>query len=190
MFGLITRRRHNAEMAAVRSYNDALRERCETAEENERAERVARRTITRQHAELDAANRRLDGRNRELTRRLEDTTEGVYVAQLETRLQALAKGTARWMHAAWSRDQRIDTLQQQLTVTRTNLVASQARVAELHEELRKAEATADPRPPEGGARHPRPSSELRAARDHAAALDRRLSEVTAANANCTCGGAA
>ncbi|MDX3398398.1 hypothetical protein [Streptomyces sp. ME01-18h] len=189
MLGLITRRRHNAEMSAVRSYNDALRERCETAEENERAERVARRTITRQHAELDAANRRLDGRNRELTRRLEDTTEGVYVTQLETRLQKLAHGTSRWMLAVWSRDRRINILQQQLGATRTNLVGAQARVAELHEQLRKAEAAADPRPPEGGARYPGRRDELRAARDHAAALDRRLSDVTEANANCKCGAA-
>ncbi|MEU7399962.1 hypothetical protein [Streptomyces sp. NPDC044948] len=165
MFGLTTTRRLRAEMAAVRSYNDALRERCETAEENERTERVARRTITRQHAELDGANRRLAGRNAELTRRLDDTTEGVYVTRLENRLQALARGTARWMTAVW------------------------ARVAELHEQLRKAEAAADPRPPEGGARYPGRRDELRAARDHAAALDRRLSDVTEANANCKCGAA-
>ncbi|MGV9282166.1 hypothetical protein [Streptomyces sp. NPDC003730] len=190
MFGLVTRRRHNVEMAAVHSYNDALRERCETAEENERAERAARRTVTRQHAELDAANRRLAGRNKELTRRLEDTTEGVYVAQLENRLQALARGTARWMLTVWSRDRRIGILQQQLDATRTNLVASQARVAELHEQLTKAEAQIDPRPIHGGARHAQPSNELRAARAHAAALDQRLSQVTEINARCTCGGAA
>ncbi|KAF2774675.1 multi-sensor hybrid histidine kinase [Streptomyces sp. OM5714] len=88
MFGLITRRRHNAEMAALRSYNDALRERCETAEENERAERVARRTITRQHAELDGANRRLSDRNQALGERISTLTESDpdYLADLEQQL--------------------------------------------------------------------------------------------------------
>lgn len=88
MFGLITRRRHNAEMAAVRSYNDALRERCETAEENERAERVARSTITRQHAELDSANRRLAGRNKTLGERISALTESDpgYLADMEQQL--------------------------------------------------------------------------------------------------------
>ncbi len=126
MFGLITRRRHNAEMAAVRSYNDALRERCETAEENERAERVARRTITRQHAELDGANRRLARRIEDLKRRLADRGDVAqkrgtdlgrldnrfgkleaeylhidgYAARMEVRLDRALRAAARWMTAA------------------------------------------------------------------------------------------
>ncbi|MFJ8145996.1 hypothetical protein ACIQ6R_13080 [Streptomyces sp. NPDC096048] len=84
----ITRRRHNAEITALRSYTDALRERCKTAEENERAERAARRTITRQHAELDAANRRLAGRNEELGKRISALSESdpEYAADLEKQL--------------------------------------------------------------------------------------------------------
>ncbi|GAA3957143.1 hypothetical protein GCM10022384_07760 [Streptomyces marokkonensis] len=92
----VTRRRHEAELAAVRNYNDALRERCETAEENERAERVARRTITRQHAELDAANRRLAGRVEELGKRNSALTESDpdYLAELEKQLAAVREQLA------------------------------------------------------------------------------------------------
>lgn len=190
MFGLITRRRYLRDLAAERAETRRVKQVKDSFWRQRDEAMAAARTAAEKFVEADATNRRLAGRNVELTRRLEDTTEGVYVAQLETRLRALAKGTGRWMLAVWSRDRRIGILQQQLTVTRTNLVASQARVAELHEELRKAEAAADPRPPEGGARRPGRRDDLRAARDHAAALDRRLSEVTAANANCTCGGAA
>jgi hypothetical protein len=190
MFGLTTTRRLRAELAAAKAETDRQRLRAETAEGHAATAVHNRKQILVQNAEQDATNRRLAGRNQELTRRLEDATEGVYVAQMENRTRALAKGTARWMHAVWSRDRRIDTLQQQLTVTRTNLVASQARVAELLVKLTKAEAQIDPRPIHGGARYPQPSNELRAARDHAKALDRRLSQVTEINARCTCGGAA
>jgi hypothetical protein len=190
MFGLITRRRHQQVTAAHRAQIvRAIEERDDARTERE-AFRTAAQTSARQYAEADATNRRLAGRNAELTRRLEDTTEGVYVAQLENRIRALAKGTGRWMLAVWSRDRRINLLQQQLDATRTNLVASQARVAELLVELTTAEAQIDPRPIHGGARYPQPSNELRAARAHAAALDRRLSQVTEINARCKCGGAA
>ncbi|MFE6634718.1 hypothetical protein ACFVFT_14725 [Streptomyces tendae] len=186
---IITRRRHDDETAQLHDVVRKLRGERDEARRERNAFHTAATTGARQFAQADADNRRLAGRNRELTRRLEDSAEGVYVAQLETRLQALAKGTARWMLAVWSRDRRISILKQQLDATRTNLVASQARVAELHEQLTNAEAAADPRPVHGGARYPKPSNELRAARAHAAALDRRLSEVTAANANCKCGAA-
>lgn len=190
MFGLTTTRRLRAELAAAKAETDRQRVRAETAEGHAATAVHNRKQILVQNAEQDATNRRLAGRVRELTRRLEDTTEGVYVAQLENRIRALAKGTGRWMLAVWSRDRRINLLQQQLDTTRTTLVASQARVAELHEQLTKAEAQIDPRPIHGGARYPQPSNELRAAKAHAAALDRRLSQVTEINARCKCGGAA
>lgn len=190
MFGLMTRRRHDDETAQIRDVVRKLHGERDEARKERDAFQSAARTAAEKYVVADATNRRLAGRNRELTRRLEDTVEGAYVTQLETRLQALAKGTGRWMLAVWSRDRRISILQKQLVTTRTNLVASQARVAELHEQLRKAEAAADPRPIHGGARYPQPSNELRAARAHAAALDRRLSQVTEINARCKCGGAA
>jgi polyhydroxyalkanoate synthesis regulator phasin len=189
MFGLTTRRRHDAETTRLHDVVRKLHGERDEARKERDAFQSAARTAAEKYVIADATNRRLDGRVRELRRRLEDTTEGAYVTQLETRLQALAMGTSRWMLAVWSRDRCIGILQKQLDATRTNLVASQARVAELHEQLTKAEAAADPRPVHGGARYPQPFNELRAAKAHAAALDRRLSEVTAANANCKCGAA-
>ena len=53
MFGLVTRRRYDAELAALRSQYEALRERCEGAESREAIERNARRTITHQFTEAD-----------------------------------------------------------------------------------------------------------------------------------------
>src|SRR5512145_2357395 len=91
MFGLVTRRRHKAELDALRSQYEALRERCETAEKNEATERVARRTITRQHAELDAANRRLEGRITELTRRIEERPSFEDSASLKNQIRHLQR---------------------------------------------------------------------------------------------------
>lgn len=190
MFGIVTRRRYLRDLAAERAETRRVKQVKDEFWQQRDEAMAAARTAAEKFVEADAANRRLDGRNRELSRRLEDSTEGVYVAQLENRIRALAKGTGRWMLAVWSRDRRIGILQQQLAVTRTNLVASQARVAELLVELTKAEAQIDPRPIHGGARYPQPSNELRAAKAHAAALDRRLSQVTEINARCKCGGAA
>lgn len=69
---LILRRRFDAEIAAAKADVERLRARTTRAEAIARAEVEARRTITRQHAELDAANTRLAGRNRTLQDRLDD----------------------------------------------------------------------------------------------------------------------
>ncbi|MFD4257769.1 hypothetical protein ACFWR9_09055 [Streptomyces sp. NPDC058534] len=187
MFGFTTTRRLQFELAAAKAETDRQRRRAETAEAHAAVAVRNRKQVLVQNAEQEATNRRLAGRNQELTRRLEDTTEGAYTADLENRVQALARGTARWMTALWARDRRIVILQQQLHGTKTNLVASQARVKDLEEQLGKAEAAVDPRPIHGGARYPEPRDELRAARNHTAALDRRLTEVTEINARCRCG---
>lgn len=91
MFGLITVRRHRAELAALRSQYEALRERCEIAERNEATERNARRTITRQHAELDAANHRLEGRIAELTKRVEERPSFEDSAALKNQIRHLQR---------------------------------------------------------------------------------------------------
>jgi hypothetical protein len=116
MFGLVTRRHHEAELAAVRSYNNALRERCELAEKNEAAERGARRTITRQHAEADAANRRLSGRVLELGRRLSLLAESdpEYAARLERRVARLLKVVVRVAVASHAERLRAEHLQKRL----------------------------------------------------------------------------
>lgn len=106
-FPFITRARHEAELAALRSQYEALRERCETAEKNAATERNARRTITRQHAELDAANRRLTDRNLELGRRISQLTEADpdYAAKLERRVARLRTVGARLL-ASYKTEQR------------------------------------------------------------------------------------
>ncbi|MEU5624234.1 hypothetical protein [Streptomyces tendae] len=211
----MTRRRHDDETTQLRDVVRKLHGERDEARKERDAFQSAARTAAEKYVVADATNRRLDGRVRELTRRLDARGDlaqqrgadlgrlnnrlghaeaefhhiDSYAARMEVRLDRALRGAARWMTAVWSRDRRIAILQQQLDATRTNLVASQARVAELHEQLTKAEAAADPRPVHGGARYPQPSNELRAAKAHAAALDRRLSEVTAANANCKCGAA-
>lgn len=116
MFGLITRRRHKAELDALRSQYDALRERCGTAEKNEATERFARRTITRQHAELDAANRRLEGRVLELGRRLSRLAESdpEYAARLERRVARLRQVAARLLAGLATETRRADLLQARL----------------------------------------------------------------------------
>lgn len=216
MFGLITRRRYLRDLTAERAETRRVKQVKDDFWQQRDEALAAARTAAEKFVEADATNRRLAGRVEELKRRLDDRGDVVqkrgadlgrldnrfgkleaeyihidgYAARMEVRLDRALTGAARWMTAVWARDRRIAILKQQLDATRTNLVASQARVAELHEQLTKAEAQIDSRPIHGGARYPQPSNELRAARAHAAALDRRLSQVTEINARCKCGGAA
>lgn len=64
-------RRLREENADLRDQLARMRKRAETAEKTAATELAARRTITRQYAELDAANKRLHGRNKWLAERLE-----------------------------------------------------------------------------------------------------------------------
>lgn len=66
----VPRRRHLAEVADARAEANRQRERAEKAEARAKTEIAARETITRQHAKLDAANRKLAGRNQALDERL------------------------------------------------------------------------------------------------------------------------
>lgn len=70
MSWFISRRRHDEELAAARAETDRQRARAVKAEARATTEIEARCSITRQHAELDAANRRLAGRNKALGDRL------------------------------------------------------------------------------------------------------------------------
>lgn len=112
----VTRRCHEAELAAVRSYCDALRERCAKAEQRAATETVARRTITRQHADLDATNRRLEGRNLELGRRISQLAEAdpEYTAALDRRVTRLRTVGARLLAAYAAELRRANRLQRQL----------------------------------------------------------------------------
>ncbi|CAM5591744.1 hypothetical protein [Streptomyces purpurascens] len=156
------------------------------AREERNAFRTAAQTSARQFVEADATNKRLDGRVKELTHRLEKAVDGgdaSYVAQLERRLERLARAVLALRTRASSDTRQIDQ--------------AKRLHDELRERARKAEALLEThalvhgeRPIEGGPGRPQPSAELRQARDHARALDERLAEVTAANQRCTCGGAA
>lgn len=70
MTWFVSGRRHDEELAAARAEISRQRARAVTAEARAATEIEARRTITRQHAELDAANARLAGRNKALGERL------------------------------------------------------------------------------------------------------------------------
>lgn len=70
MFGFTTTRRLREELADARTEANRQRERAEKAEARAKTEIEARRSITRQNAELDAANTRLTGRNKALGQRL------------------------------------------------------------------------------------------------------------------------
>lgn len=174
MFGLITVRRHRAELSALRSQYEALRKRCEIAESNEATERVARRTITRQHAELDAANTRLAGWNRELRRRLDDSTDHQYVAQLERRVLRLSKGAARYLNAVWDARAQTAGARADLEGLGARLKASEERARMAVQGLRPDEW--ESRPVDGAPRVRRdaPGEELQRALDRCAQLDERL----------------
>lgn len=70
MTWFVSQRRHDEELAAARAEINRQRERAVKAEARATTEIAARETITRQHAELDAANARLTGRNKALGERL------------------------------------------------------------------------------------------------------------------------
>lgn len=116
MFGLVSRRWHNAELAAARAVSDRLRaHRDEALAERDTATYNREQTL-RQFADADATNRRLLGRNLELGRRLSAYAEAdpEYAAQLERRVDRLQKVIAR-LYAGRSAEQaRADHLQQRL----------------------------------------------------------------------------
>jgi hypothetical protein len=66
----VSRRRYREELGAARAQTDRQRARAKKAEARAETEIEAQRIITRQHAELDAANTRLTGRNKALGDRL------------------------------------------------------------------------------------------------------------------------
>ncbi|MFC8423997.1 hypothetical protein ACFUN7_24485 [Streptomyces sp. NPDC057236] len=107
MFGLTTTRRLRAELAAARAEATRQRERAEAAKDRAATAEFNREQILRQLGEADAANRRLDGRNRELSERLAKHAEAdpEYAAQLERRVARLQK-TGRRVLAAWRREER------------------------------------------------------------------------------------
>ena len=70
MFGLITARRHRAELAAARAEANRQRARAVKAEKAEATAKFNRGQVLAQNAELHTANARLEGRNKALGDRL------------------------------------------------------------------------------------------------------------------------
>lgn len=182
----VTRRRYNAEIAALHGQNEALRERCEAAETNERTERVARRTITRQHAELDAANRRLHDRNLELGRRLSQHMEADpdYAASLEQRVGRLRKAAARYLDAMWTARAEVRSLTDLAVQANTRLDDMAAKVKAAEERANATRTTPREKPTIDGApnvRREASSARLRRAEARCAALQQRIDELQASH---------
>lgn len=97
---IVSRRRHEDELAAARAETNRQRERAEKAEANAKTWRSAQQTAARQFAESDAANKRLTGRNTVLADRLAaaQVASGFDAAQAKRtadRLARLQKAVAR-----------------------------------------------------------------------------------------------
>lgn len=86
----VSRRRYEQELAAAKAEADRQRRRAETAAEHAATAVFNRKQVLRQNAELDAANRRLAGRNQALGERISALTEAdpEYLAALEQELAA------------------------------------------------------------------------------------------------------
>lgn len=100
MFGLITRRRHEAELAAAKAEADRLR----TERDEARAERETYKSTTLRaaglFAEADAANKRLTGRVDALKKQLQitDAAAGIdheRAEQVGDRLRTVREAAAR-----------------------------------------------------------------------------------------------
>jgi hypothetical protein len=175
MFGLITRRRHKAELDALRSQYEALRERCEIAESNEATERAARRTITRQFAEADAANRRLEGRLLELGRRLAKLAESdpEYAARLERRVARLLVVGARLLAAYTVEKRRADRLASHLDSGDLKAIKQWEARVQAHDEW-KPDADSEQLIEGGWPRPTHPATELRQALERCRLLQAQL----------------
>lgn len=132
---------------------------------------------------------RVAGRNTELTRRLEMARyaggdDAEYTAQLERRVERLAKGVGRYLAALWKARAEVARLTKQAAVDKGVKGDLSRRLGLAEQQLRKAEqpAWAEGLPP----RPVSPSEELLQARAQARALEERLAEMTVANQRCTC----
>lgn len=119
MFGLMTRRRHDAELAAAKAAADRLRDQRDQARTESGTFRTSAQIAARQFAATDATdatNRRLAGRNLELGRRISQLTEAdpEYAAALETRVARLRVVGARVLAAYGRERRRADGLQERL----------------------------------------------------------------------------
>jgi hypothetical protein len=73
---IVSRRRHEADLAAAKAETARQRERADRAEDNAKTWRAAQQVAARQFSEADAANKRLAGWNTALATRLETAQVG------------------------------------------------------------------------------------------------------------------
>jgi chromosome segregation ATPase len=186
----VSRARHQAALSEI----DALRVRVLATEKRHDEAEGERRDLADQLNTEQAKVRQLTGRTRRLHGLLEhhrDQGSLGMLRQHRTRLDRALRGCARYMAAYWRARAEIADLTRRLSRATESLIDLRRQLSDAHERARKAEALvamASERPIDGAPaqRDESLAAELRRARDHARALDRRLAEVTAANHACTC----
>jgi len=116
MFGLITRRRYEEELAAAKAETGRQRERAQAAVNRATTAEFNRGQMLRQLADADAANQRLQGRNRALGQRLDQHTESAPadVAHLKSRVDRLRRIVSRLLEERRQEQHRADRLQRRL----------------------------------------------------------------------------
>jgi hypothetical protein len=181
-------------MFVLRSTYKALRARQEetfdrlTDTRRERdAFRESARTAARQFAEADAANTRLNGRNRRLKQLLDhhrDHGSLGMLRQQHDRRERLVRAAGRYLAALWAAQAEARKLARQAEIDQGVKADLSRRLGLAEVRAQKAEQPvwAEGAPP----RPSSPSEELLQARAHARALEERLAELTVANRRCTC----
>lgn len=150
---------------AVCADRDRLRRRAETAEGHTATAVYNRKQTLRQNAELDAANRRLEGRLLELGRRLAAFAESdpEYAARLERRVARLLVVGARLLAAYTVEKQRADRLASHLDSGDLKAIKAWEARVQAHDAWVRP-TNMDDRPYEGGTGRPtHPAIELRQA---------------------------
>ena len=143
----VTRRRHNAELAAVKAEADRLRDERDATVSTLATAVYNREQVLRQNAEQDATNRRSHGRILELGRRLSAVREAdpEYAASLERRVARLRLVGVRILAAYAAEKKRADRLQTRLDdacgLDHPAVVEGAARQARRHDKPRRKEAS-------------------------------------------------
>ena len=116
MFGLITRRRYEEELAAAKAETGRQRERAQAAVNRATTAEFNRGQMLRQLADADAANQRLQGRNRVLDERLAQRAESAPkdAARLLRRVDRLRRIVSRRLEERRQEQHRADRLQRRL----------------------------------------------------------------------------
>lgn len=160
---------------ALRAENTRLRHQAETAKQKATTAEFNRGQALRQHAELDAANRRLEGRLLELGKRMSQHAEAdpEYAARLESRVARLRAVGARILAAYTTEKRRADRYASHLDSGDLKAIKAWEARVKAHDEWKPNE---DSKPlVEGGWPRPtHPAVELRQAQERCRELEARL----------------